>query len=110
MRKNVQRLTSEGLRRTIRVEVRRLRESENEFAASDQFKARSDQDVVGQMVDVFRAGNPYDPGDPVMEETGEQAWNDQLDRACDELYDQLTEVVTDVHERLVNGEFYSERG
>jgi len=105
----VKKLTSEGLRRLIVTEVKRIREGGpgQDFDDDDELS----QEIAGHAGEKFKDAHPYD-ADSDSGELGEGAWEQQLESAAQAVTDDLIEpvqrVIKDVAERLINGEFYVE--
>jgi len=65
-------------------------------------------DVVQQMAEVAKQFwiDTFSEGDPSQQEAGLESWNEQCERAAEELVQRLLGPFSDVEDRLIDGEFY----
>lgn len=52
----------------------------------------------------------FNDGDPTMAANGEAAWDQQVEEAAGDLYDQIEAAKVSVEEKLLNGGYFRERG
>lgn len=106
-RRRTMRVTESQLRKLIRTEVvRRLHEGSLGGDTRGQIMFIQDciETVREQWVDM------YNEGDPSMEALGEQAWQEQVEQACEALEEKWLADLNEVFQALTNGEYYGDQG
>lgn len=112
MKKRVVKLDQKALRGLIREAIQGRQPGSPLFTPPPEKRTIRESnsegyDMVMDLVTKVTSGWQYDPNDPSMAATGEEAWEGQVSQAEDELLNRIAEVIEDVQTKLINGEYYS---
>jgi len=109
-------LTSQQLKNIISEEVKKLRLETNALQVDSnvtQIKNNLSnveggpafEAAVGRVRETWN--NFYSDEDPSMEASGLEGWSEQVDRACEELSEKIADLVVDIGNSLLDGEYGS---
>ena len=93
-------ITVQQLRKLVMSEVKRSSRAEDPY----DYASVAGEGAADEMSTYWTT--LYDESDPTMSEAGPEAWNEQVNRACDALVNEVKNVIDDVEAKLLQGEYY----